>query len=286
MKVWLNGSITDAEAARVPVTDRGLLYGDALFETFRTYSGVPFRLEGHLARLASSGQLFNLKLPLTAGEVRAIVGQLLSANRLTDAVVRLTVTRGTLEGPLGLDEPQSPNVFITLREPAYPPELYRRGMKLVTATVRRNSLSPLSRHKTANYLDALLARREARSAGADEALMLDEAGNVAECTTANVFAVRDDVVLTPPLGAPILPGVTRAVVLELCQRLSIKTRQEPCAPDLLRGASEVFITNSVLELAPVTTLDGKPVGTGAPGAVSLGLREAYREQVRRECKKL
>ena len=283
MKVWLNGEIIDAERATLPVTDRGVLYGDALFETFRTYDGVPFKLDEHLRRLADSGEFFNLNVPIEADGLRDAVTALLAANRMTDAAVRLTVTRGAVSGPLGLIDSGCPNAFMTLRQITYPPELYERGMKLITSTVRRNSFSPLSRHKTANYLDALLARREAQAAGADEALMLDEIGNVAECTTANIFAVVNDVVMTPLLDGPILPGVTRATALEICRGLSMRTSEEPFAPEVLHKADEVFITNSVLELMPVTTLDGKTIGAGGPsgpGPTYLRLHKAYRELVR------
>jgi len=283
LKIWLNGNVLTPEAAAIPVTDRGLLFGDALFETFRAYRGVVFRLRDHLARLADSCRFFNLELPLTLEEVRRAVTALLAANQMTDAAVRLTLTRGPVNAPLGLPASDRSNLFMTLRRPGYPPELYDRGLRLITASVRRNDFSPLSRHKTTNYLDALLARREAAQAGADEALMLDNTGAVTECATANVFAVRDDAVLTPALDAPILPGVTRAVVLELCDALSLPVSDRRISPEDLRNVDEVFVTNSVIELAPVTSLDGRPVGTGKPGPLYQRLAQAYRDCVDAEC---
>lgn len=284
MKVWLNGEIVDAHEARVPLLDRGLLYGDGLFETFRTYGGRPFALEAHLERLLSSAAFFNLRVPVNAAALRRAIDELLRTNELTDAGVRLTVTRGPSSGPLGLPEPASPNVFIHPRRlPIYPEELYRQGMKLVTSSVTRNGGSPASRHKTLNYMDSLLARQQAQERGADEALMLDESGQVAECATANVFAAVDGAVLTPSLKSPILAGVTRAIVLDCCRERAIPVRQESFDPVKLRQAEEVFLTNSLMELMPVTLFDGVPVGSGRPGPVVESLSRMYRSRVRREC---
>jgi branched-chain amino acid aminotransferase len=283
VKIWFNGNVIEEDRPVLAATDRGVLFGDALFETFRTYGGTPFRLERHLARIEDSGVFFKMTLPCPAEAIRKAVRELLAANEMTDAAVRITLTRGAVAGPLGLAESGRENVFMTLRSPGYPEELYHEGVRLIVSTVKRNSFSPLSRHKTANYLDALVARQEAQEAGAEEALMLDETGGVAECTTANIFAVRGGVVWTPPLEAPILPGVTRETVLEICRELGQSACEGRLELEELRGADEAFITNSVMEVMPVRTLAGKPVGTGRPGPVYRRIREAYRRAVLEEC---
>lgn len=284
MKIWFDGSIRGDDEPVLSVSDRGVLYGDGLFETFRTYGGVPFRLERHLARLAESRAFFRLGFPWEKEEIATGVGELLAANGMKDAAVRLTVTRGAATGPLGLVESDRVKVFMTVRSPGYAEELYREGIRMMVSSVRRNSCSPLSRHKTTNYLDALVARQEAHEAGVEEALMLDEGGAVAECTTANIFAVRGEAVVTPPLAAPILPGITRATIIEICRQMKQDVREEAMSLEQLREADEVFITNSVMEVMAVRELAGKAVGTGRPGTVYRRIREAYRGLVRKECR--
>jgi len=281
-QAFLNGCFLWEDKASISIFDRGLLYGDGLFETLRTYGGEPFRLEAHLERLAQSAAFLQIPLPFEKDEIKGALRELLRRNGLKDAYVRITLTRGRLTGRLDLGG-KEPTLLIVVREfKPYPKRYYRLGMKAIISRIRREPRSPLLQHKTLNYLPNILARAEARESGADEALFLNTAGFLTEASVSNLFLVREGQVLTPPVSAGLLPGITRAVVLEICRRNSIPAREKNLrAREAARG-DEAFLTNSLMEVMPLSFLEGKPIGGGGVGDLSRNLRRLYKEAVRRE----
>ncbi|HYC56596.1 MAG TPA: aminotransferase class IV, partial [Candidatus Binatia bacterium] len=221
MKVWLDGQILDGKDARIPVTDHGFLYGDGVFEGMRAYSGRMFRLDDHMARLQVSARALGLTIPGGISGVRAIVLETVAAAGAPDAYVRLIVTRG--EGPLGVDPTTCPHarvVCIVDTVELFPADKAERGVTLATSSLRRPSTDMLDpRVKSLNYLNNAMAKMEARRQGADDALLLNAAGAVAEASAANIFAVCRGVLTTPPVTDGALDGITRRTVLELADRI-------------------------------------------------------------------
>lgn len=282
-RVYIDGSCCDEAEARVPVSDRGFLYGDALFETLRTYRGVPFLLERHLERLLASCCDLGIRPRESRAELAGAVESLVEQVG-PECYLRMAVTRGSGFGPWPREEAEHGRTVIVARPLAgYPEELYARGLRLVTSAVPRSQRSPLAGHKTANYLPSILARREAAGKDADEALMLNTSGRIAELAAANVFAVLGGELLTPSLEEGPLPGVTRALVLELAEGMGIPAREARLEPGRLAGAEEAFATNSILEICPVSELDGRRIGGAVPGALTARLQDAYDEEVARQC---
>ncbi len=280
--VWQDGQISPPEDARCSCLDRGRLYGDGLFETMRAYNGKIFRLETHLQRLAGAAQKIHLVLAMTCEELQTAVQKTLKESELASAYIRLTVTRGVGGSPSQLDA-STPSITIWVRPfSAYPPELYKEGMSALLAQTRRNEHSPLSNLKTLNYLDNLLSRVEAQRAGAGEAILLNTSGQLAEAAASNLFIVEDGCVLTPPVSAGILPGITRACVLELCEAEGIGIQEQPLELHQLPAAEEAFLTNSLMEIMPLTSFAGRAIGSGQPGEITRQLQEAYRELVDEE----
>ena len=283
--VWHDGQLLAPDEAVCSCLDRGRLYGDGLFETMRAYSGRLFRLDAHLARLAAGAEQLHMCLPMTIDNLRAAVQEPLAASGLPDAYVRLTVTRGVGGHHSELDA-STPSITVWVRPLlAYPAQLYETGMSAVLAKARRNEYSPLSNLKTVNYLENILARAEARRGDADEALFLNTAGQLAETTASNLFVVdREQRVLTPPVTAGILAGITRACVLELCAAEGIRFTAAPLEVDQLREAAEAFLTGSIMGIMPLTTFQGQPIGSGQPGEITKQLQQAYRSLVDEETK--
>jgi branched-chain amino acid aminotransferase len=280
---WLNGELVKVSEAGVSPLDRGLLYGDGLFETMRGYAGTIFRLEGHIDRLVEGAHTIGFPFWLDAELLAQACRQVVRANDLTEAYVRLTVTRGVGGLPSELDAPPAPTVMAIAREfQGYPESPRERGMAASIAPVHRNPTSPLSRVKSLNYLDNLLVRARAAEAGADEALLLDTDGNVVEASASNVFLVSGRRVITPPVSAGVLPGITRQCVLDLCPELGLEAVEDTFTLSDLRQAREAFLTNSLMEVMPLTVVEGGPIGEGAPGPVTKELMQAYRELVREE----
>ncbi len=276
--VYLNGSLLPSAEARIPALDYGFLYGYGLFETMRAYAGGRvFRLDRHLERLAASAGVLDITVDTPALE--AAIRETLAANNLTSARLRLTVSAGEGDGTPNPESSNSPTVLIVAT--AYAP-LAKESYRAITATLRRNSRSPVARMKTLNFTENLLARREAARAGADEAVVLNDRDLVAEASMSNLFVVSDGMLRTPPLNAGILPGVTREVALELAQSLGISAVEDDITLDELRQSDEAFLTNSVIELMPLTGLDGRAIGDGQAGPVTQKLRESYQELVRLE----
>ncbi len=283
--VYLNGRLVPRPAAKLSPFDHGFLYGYGLFETMRAYNGHIFRLDRHLARLWCSAR--SLGLADAIGGVmegrqplETACRETLEANKLKDARLRLTVSAG--EGDMMPDPSTSrhPTVLITVRTlTPLPPQKYESGFTAIRSSLCRNSRSPLSRLKSTCYVENILARMGARAAGCDEAIMLNEQGYLAEGSTTNIFLVNNGDLITPSLESGVLPGITREAVLEIARAANIKTLERQVALEELLEAGEAFVTNSILELMPLTWFEGKPIGTGKPGQLTKELLTAYRELV-------
>ena len=279
--VYLNGSLLPRSQAQISPFDLGFLYGYGLFETMRAYSGHIFRLERHLERLSKSAKL--LGLPLNAFDLKKACRETLQANKLKDARIRLTVSMG--EGEAAPDLPKHPSPTVLVTATRYVPlsdEAYRKGYKAVVSTIDQDSQSPLSRLKSANYLNNILARREAGASGADEAILLNERGCLCEGSTSNIFLVSKGNLITPGEESGCLPGITREVVIELDLEVGIGISEREVRLEELLHADEAFLTNSIMELMPLAEVNGKPIGRGE---VTERLMQAYKETVVRETKK-
>lgn len=283
LKIWLNGRLVAAADAAISVFDHGLLYGDGVFEGLRTYGGRVFRLNAHLERLEHSARAIRLELPMTREEFITATYDAVKANSIIDGYIRLVVTRGV--GYLGLSPKRTamPSVFIIADQiELYPKELYEQGMAIISSSVVRNHPNAISpRIKSLNYLNNILAKIEALDAGVQEAIMYNHLGYVAECTGDNIFLIRDGEVQTPPITAGLLQGITRATVIELIERRRMKLREMELTRHDLYVADECFLTGSAAEVIPVTTIDGRPIGTGQPGPLTRQLIADFRELVKR-----
>jgi branched-chain amino acid aminotransferase group I len=277
--VYLNGSLMPRSQARISALDYGFLYGFGLFETMRAYEGQVFLLDRHLSRLARSAEI--LGLPIGVSDLEEAVMATIQANQLSEARIRISISIG--EGGMAPDPStcQKPTVLVLAGHyQPYPEQVYQKGFRAVVSSIRRNSQSPLARLKSANYLESILARQEARKAGADEALCLNEKGLLAEASMSNIFLVTNGTLRTPGQGSGILPGITREVVLELASQLGINTLERDTRLEELFHAQEAFLTNSLIEVMPLTEIDGKPIGSGRPGSLTKRLMVAYKEMVR------
>jgi branched-chain amino acid aminotransferase len=278
----IDGVIAPLEHARVSVLDRGFLYGDSVFETIRTYDGRPFALGRHLARLEHSAELVHIPLPLPLSELRREVLEAVAAAGFPESYVRLMITRG--QGELGLDPALAEKPLrVVLVQPLSPPpaEAYAKGIGAVTHATRRASDATLAAGaKIGNYLVSVLAVREARREGASEALIVDAEGRVVEGATSNVFFVRGKTLVTPPEDAGILAGISRAIVLDVAQDSDFTVELRAPLTSELDGFDEVFISSSIREMLAVVRLDGRAVGTGAPGPAYERLLRAFRLRAR------
>jgi branched-chain amino acid aminotransferase len=281
---YVDGRFVPKEEASVSVYDHGFLYGDGVFEGIRVYGGRVFRLDEHVRRLYESAKSILLEIPIPPEEMKRLILEAVRRNGLQDAYVRPIVTRG--RGDLGID-PRTcgrPTVVVIVDQiQLYPERAYREGLRMITATHRKSSSDSLNpRIKSLNYLNQILARLEANLAGADEALMLNHEGYVCECSADNVFVVRSGEVWTPPPHLGILRGVTRDAVLEIARDLGIPAFERTFTLHDVYTADEVFLTGTGAEIGPVVWVDGRVIGSGKPGPVTLRLLQAYRELTARE----
>jgi branched-chain amino acid aminotransferase len=281
MLVYLDGHFVAREKALVSVFDHGFLYGDGIYETMRSYDGRLFLLRKHLARLKRSAAAISLKLPLSLEKIADALNESLAVNKLQDAYVRLHISRG--RGEIGLDPALCPAPTIVIAAKKfhdYPPEYYKRGVKVSVVKTRRNhplALPPAV--KGTNFLNNILAKIEAIKAGAYEGIMLNWQGYVAEGTISNIFTVKKGTLFTPHLDTGILEGVTRELVLRLAERKKVPVREALMKPKDLFSADECFITNTTMEIMPVRAVDKVPVAGGRPGPITALLHEAYRQEV-------
>lgn len=282
--IWINGTFHDRASAKISVYDHGLLYGDGVFEGMRTYGGRVFRMRAHLERLFDSAKAIALTVPVTIEQLGQVTDELVARAGFDEAYLRHIVTRGV--GDLGIDARKchDPSVIIICDElKMFPREKLEAGLRVVTAgtpTPHREAVSP--RVKSLNYLAHVMAKFEGGTAGADEVIMLDAGGFVAEASGQNLFVVTDGVLRTPPPSAGILKGITRDVVLELAVALELPVREEYLNRYDVYTADEVFLTGTATELVPVREVDARMIGAGGPGPVTQRLHEAFHRLVRQE----
>jgi len=281
-KIYIDGKFYSEANAKISVFDHGLLYGDGIFEGIRFYNGRVFRLEEHLLRLWDSARSICLEIPMTMGDMTEAVLETIRQNHLRDGYIRLVVTRGV--GNLGLNPTQckSPSVIIIAATIAlYHQDFYRKGLTIVTCATRRSNPAALNPAvKSLNYLNNVMARIEANLAGADEALMLNDAGNVAECTADNVFVVKHGQIFTPPVAAGALRGITRSVVFEIAAELGVKVRETDITRHDVFVADECFLTGTAAEIVPVVKADGRSIGNGKPGPITARIIARFRQVTR------
>jgi branched-chain amino acid aminotransferase len=287
--VSVNGTITAADRAVVPVFDHGFLYGEGVYETLRTYARVPFLFDAHMARLRRSAGLLALDVPVTDAQMLEAVQRTIDAEAAnkdatagSELYIRVLLTRGVGELTYNPSAtPQPTVVIITKPLPAFPARTFAEGIRVALVSVRRNhqlALNPLI--KSNNLLNNALAMQEALRAGADEAVMCNHDGDIVECSQSNIFIVRGGALHTPPVSAGLLPGITREFVIELAAGLGIPTHEAAFRPSDMAGADEAFITGTTREITPVRALDDQLIGGGTPGPVTKGLMAAFANAVR------
>ena len=285
MQVWIDGELVDKDQAKVSVYDHGFLYGDGVFEGIRAYNGRILKLRSHLDSLAASAKAIHLTMQYTMREIEQAVRQTVEANGLKDAYIRLVVSRGA--GTLGLNPfncPKPCTVVIVGRIQLYPPEMYDNGMPIIVAKRPRIPVECLDPAiKSLNYLNNIMAKVEAIEAGVPEALMLNTDGQVAECTGDNIFFVRGDRILTPPVSAGILNGVTRNFVMnEIAPACGIAVEERSMRLEEIYNADEVFLTGTAAEVIGVSSIDGEPVADGKVGPVTRRLIAEFRARVEKD----
>jgi branched-chain amino acid aminotransferase len=284
LKIYIDGKWYDKNEAKISVLDHGLLYGDGVFEGIRSYNCLIFKFDEHVERLYESAHTIMLKIPLTKSELKEAIIETLKRNKLKDAYIRVVVTRG--EGDLGLDPRKCKNpsvIIITDRIALYPEELFKKGLKLITVPTARNlpeALNPTI--KSLNYLNNIMAKIEAINSGAEEAIMLNNYGYVAECTGDNIFIVKKGILKTPPIYHGALRGITRSVIIELASKLGIEVQRTTLTRHELFNADECFLTGTAAEVIPVVEVDGRAIGTGKPGEITKRLTSKFRETTKKE----
>lgn len=279
MIIYLNGKFVEKESAKVSVFDHGLLYGDGVFEGIRTYNGKIFKLDEHLNRLYDSAKAIMLVIPLSKGELKNAILETLKRNGLKDAYIRVVVTRGI--GDLGLEPRKCPTqtVFIiTDKIMLYDEKFYKEGLEVITVSVRRNISEALNpRIKSLNYLNNILAKIEANTAGVFEAIMLNRDGYVAECTGDNIFIVKNEELITPSLHIGVLDGITRRTIIELGNKLNIPASERSFTQYDIYTADECFLTGTAAEIIPVVKVDSRKISDGVPGKITLKLIESFKK---------
>ncbi|MFZ0828047.1 MAG: aminotransferase class IV [Verrucomicrobiia bacterium] len=257
MIVFLNGQFVPEAQAVVPINDRGFMFGDGLFETVRICQGRPFRLAQHLERMMRGADFLKIKCPFTPKNLQNVSEQLIERNKLSEAILRMVLTRGPGERGYAPKADGRPTVVMTLHDS---PSLGNPVQwSLITSSYRILAADPLSSFKTLNKLTHVMARAEAVEKGADEALLINSNGEVAETASGNLFWVYQDTICTVPTGRGVLPGITRAVVLEICQTLGLPTNKRVIKPEALRNSEGIFITQSALGIVPVAAFNGEAV---------------------------
>jgi len=281
-KVYINGTLYDKEDAKISVYDHGLLYGDGVFEGMRSYNGKVFRHKEHLDRLWVSAKAIMLEIPMTKQDLEDAVNMTSQENGIEDGYIRLVVTRGS--GSLGLDPNRTSDpqvIIITDHIALYPKEYYENGLEIITVSTIRNHPAALSpRIKSLNYLNNILAKIEGLQAGCEEAMMLNHKGEVSECTGDNIFLVSKGELLTPPLNAGILEGITRQAVIDIAEESGIKVNQTALTKHDVYIADECFLTGSAAEVIPVVKVDSRPIGSGKPGPITKDLLAKFHELTR------
>jgi branched-chain amino acid aminotransferase len=257
MLVFLNGQFLPEAQAAVPVNDRGFLLGDGLFETMRVVGGKPFRFAQHLERMTRGADFLKIKPPFTPRELEKFASRLIEQNKMPDAILRVTLTRGPGGRGYNFSGEGKPAVVMTLH--AAPSQENQVAWSLITSSFHIPAADPLSSFKTTSKILHVMARAEAKEKGADEALLINTNGEVAETAGGNLFWVYQDEICTVPTGRGVLPGITRAVVLEICQTLGLQVNKRVIKPEVLRNSEGIFVTQSALGIVPVASFDGEPI---------------------------
>ncbi|MEN8127174.1 MAG: aminotransferase class IV [Planctomycetota bacterium] len=272
-KVFLNGEIIKAAAADVAITDSSYLYGIGLFETMRAVDGTVFRLADHLARLNASAEQLAIANSYSDEQITQAVDEVLTANRLSDARMRLQVSNGAVKS----DGTTTTNLLVTATEfTPYPAEYYEKGVRVALTDFRQNSADPFCGHKTTCYGPRLTALKQAHEKLATEALWFTTENFLAEGSISNVFLVKDGQLYTPPVQTPVLPGIARKTVIEIAEAENIPCHEQPLQVGDLLGADEVFLTNVIMEVLPVTSVEAHTVAEGKPGVITKKISEKYR----------
>jgi branched-chain amino acid aminotransferase len=278
MLIYLNGQIIPSEKAVISIFDHGFLYGDGIYETMRSYNGVVFKIEKHIKRLKKSASLISLSLPFSEEILKRDIYETLHANSLLNAYIRITISRG--KGDIGIDPElcKKPTIVIITKEfNGYPERLYKEGIKLIIAKTRRNHKNALNPQiKSLNFLNNILAKVEAKKEGAYEALMLNVYGKIAEGTISNVFFIKDNTIMTPSTKCGILNGITRQTVIEMIKKENLNLKQGFYTKEDIYSADEVFITNTTMEIMPVSMIDKKKYKVGK---YTNKLRKLYKKEV-------
>ncbi|MBI4301600.1 MAG: aminotransferase class IV [Chloroflexi bacterium] len=281
--IFINGSLLPRQEAKISTLDRGVLYGYGLFETMRAYGGRVFRLHRHLERLTSAAQILGLASELAKYDVPGAIQRTMAANSLTEAWVRLTFTAGEGERRLAPPTVDSANLMIIAEKMVPPaPVSYLAGIKAALVRQRRNSQSPLSRIKSICFLENLIAFTEAAAMGAEEAILCNEQGYLAEGNASNLFFVHEEKLFTPSVSSGILSGITREAILELAPSLGFRTEEGEIKLEDFLSADEAFLTSTLREIMPIVQVDDKIIGPGVPGPITQSLMAAYRDLVREE----
>ena len=279
--VWVDGQRLPFEGAHISARDRGFTLADGVFETMKARNGKVFRLDQHLTRIEGALRVLAIPVP---DELREWVDSAIGASHLPEAGIRLTVTRGIASGGVAVPVDPTPTVVVTLAPPpVFGSSIYEEGLTARVASGRRNEHSMTAGLKTLAYTDSIAAMLEVRRDGADEALFLDTDGHCSEATASNLFAMIDGRLATPPTACAALPGITRAVVIELAAGLGLTVDDRPFDLARFKFATEAFLTSSLRGIAPLVRLDGYPIGVGKPGSVTRQVMTAYSELVTREC---
>ena len=274
MFVFLNGQFLPETEAVVPINDRGFMYGDGLFETMRVVGKKPFRMAQHLERMMRGADFLKIKCPFTPKELEKFATQLIEQNKMLEAILRVTLTRGPGERGYAPNGDGKPTLLMTLHNAPQSDVKNSKHWSLVTSSFRVPANDPISSFKTTSKLTHVMARIEAQEKDADEALLLNTNGEIVETAGGNIFWIYRDKVCTVPAGCGALPGITRAVVLEICQMLGLQTNKWVVKPEALRKAEGIFITQSALGIVPVASFDGEPV---APSPLVDQIAHAYNE---------
>jgi branched-chain amino acid aminotransferase len=280
MKIYIDGKFYDKEHAKISVFDHGLLYGDGVFEGIRAYNRRVFKLKEHIVRLYESAHSIMLKIPLTQDQMIKALVNTLKANKLENAYIRLVVTRGV--GDLGLDPRKCRQhgsvIIIADKISLFPTKFYTQGMTIITVPTVRNMPEMVNPQiKSLNYLNNILAKIEAINCGYDEAIMMDSLGYVAECTGDNIFIVKNNELYTPPQCMGTLRGITRDAILEIARENKILTHEHVITRHEVYISDECFLTGTAAELIPVVKVDGRSIGQGKPGKLTLFLLKKFRE---------
>jgi len=282
LKIWINDGLVDESEAKISVFDHGLLYGDGVFEGIRVYDGKIFELQAHIDRLYRSANAIRLLIAQNPQTLIKNVQTTVAANDIDDGYIRLVVTRGV--GTLGLNPlicKQSAIIIIAATIQLYPPELYETGLKVISAnTIRNHPLSISPQIKSLNYLNNILAKLEALDRDMLEAIMYNHQGYVAEATGDNVFIIRKSKVMTPPISAGSLEGITRSVVIKLARESGYEVIEQNLTRYDLYAADEIFLTGTAAEVIGVVEIDGRKIGAGQPGPITGELLKKFEQYAR------